>query len=261
MDEESIVLAVVFLLGLGLLAAGVGNLWWSRARLARLRGTPRSRVMEARPGTTVKVVGRLGARKPVRAPLADVDCAYYQLRVDERDGENSSTLFHETEYAEGWELEDEFGRIGLEPGGASLVGMKVREYTPGSLFNGYEVPSHVLSRYVYTETGRGDVGAGTRLREERLEVGASVVVMGQVALGERGPVLVGGERLEVFQGTEREVLGQKDFQLIAWLMVVGGVLLCLAGGAAMFEEPEPVPVVKDEPLRPVAPVRAGERRE
>ncbi|MFE8604120.1 hypothetical protein [Archangium violaceum] len=256
--EDIVVLTVVLLLGVGLVALGVGNLWWSRTRLARVRATRRSRVKEARPGTSVKVVGRLSARQPVRSPLAGVDCAYYHLSVDELDGEDSTTRLREKEYAEGWEVEDESGRIGLEPAGASLAGLLVREYTPGGLFNGDEVPAHVLSRYVYTETGWGDTGR-THLREERLEVGASVVVLGQVALGDRGPVLVGGERLEVFQGTEQEVLGQKDFNLIAWLMVVGGVLLCVAGGAAMFEEPEPVPVVKDEPLRPVAPSRAGEK--
>lgn len=258
--EDLIVLAVVLLLGLGLLALGVANLWWGRARLARVRDTPRSRVKEARPGTSVKLVGRLGARKPVRAPLSGVDCASYQLHVLQMGDEETSTLFQETETAEGWVLEDESGRIELDDTKVRLVGLKVREYTPGGLFNGYEVPSDVLSRYVYTETGRGDM-SGTRLREERLEVGASVVVLGRVALGERGPVLVGGERLEVFQGTEKEVLGQQGFNLAAWMMVAAGLLLCLAGAAALFVEPEPVPVVKDEPLRPVAPARAGERRE
>ncbi|MFY0527041.1 hypothetical protein ACN28I_29170 [Archangium gephyra] len=253
-------LAVVLLLGVGLLLGGGGLLLWSKARRARWRALPRSRAKQARPGTSVKVVGRLRAREPVRTPLTGVDCVYYRLRVWEEDGDNVRQLFTETEYAEGWELEDESGRIGLEGAEASFSFLDEHEYSPGGLLDTSGLEREELLRYVQDKTGRVPEKS-LRLKEERLELGDSVVAVGQVALGKRGPVLVAGPKLEVMRGTEQEVQGYRDPDLISWVMLAAGVLLCVAAGAWMWEEPEPVPVVKDQPLKRLGPARSGARSE
>jgi hypothetical protein len=259
--EADLALAVVLLLGVGLVLGGGGVLWWTRARRTRVRSTPRSRAREARPGTFVKVVGRLGAREPVRAPVGDVDCVYYRLCVLEpdRDGEGWDEVFTETQYAEGCVVKDESGGIGFEPAGASFSFVEVHEHGSGGLLDlSPLVPDGVRSRYGHLLRDRD---SRMLVREERLELGAPVVALGQVALVERGPVLVGGPRLKVYQGTEQEVLGYKDPDLVSWLMLASGVLMLVAGAAWLLDEPEPIPVVKDAPLRPLAPGRTSPRPE
>ncbi len=254
--------AVLLLLGVGLLLGGGGLLLWSKARRARWLALPRSLARKARPGTSVKVAGRLRARTPVRTPLTGVVCLYYRLRVSEQEGDNTRLLFTETEYAEGWELEDESGCIQLEPEEASFVSLEEHEYGSGGLLDMSGIDREALLRYVQDKTGRVPPDTYLVLEEARLELGERVVVVGQVALGPRGPVLVAGPRLEVRRGTEQEVLqGYKDPELLSWGMLAAGVLLCVAAGAWMFEEPEPVPVVKDQPLRRLGPARAGTRPE
>lgn len=253
-------LAVVLFLGVGLLLGGGGLLWWSKARRTRLRSMPRSRAAQARPGTSVKVVGRLRAREPVRTPLTGVDCVYYRLHIWESDGEDLVKIFTETRYAEGWELEDESGRIGLEGAEASFAFLEQHEYSPGGLLDTSGIESEELLRYVQDKTGRVS-DRYKRLTEERLELGDSVVAVGQVALGPRGRVLVAGPKLEVFLGAEQEVQGYRDPDLISWVMLAAGVLMCVAAGAWMLEEPEPVPEVKDQPLRRLGPARSGARSE
>lgn len=251
---------VVLLLGVGLILGGAGLLLWGKARRGRVRTLPRSRAREARPGTFVKVVGRLRAKAPVRAPLTGEDCMYCRVRVTEGTGEDARELFTQTEYAKGWMLEDESGRIGLEPARASLVFLDEHQYSSGEYPNGSRPWSEALPEYVHSKTGTW-LEEFLSLSEERLDVGATVVALGQVALGPSGPVLVAGPRLEVFQGTEQEVLEYKGYDLMSWMMLAGGVLTCVAGAVLVFEEPEPVPVVKDQPLRPLAPTRAGARPE
>jgi len=254
-------LAVVLLLGVGLLLGGGGLLLWSKARRERWRSMPRSRATQARPGTSVKVVGRLRAREPVRTPLTGVDCVYYRLHVWEGEGDDVRQLFTETEYAEDWQLEDESGRIGLEGAEASFSFLEEHQYSPGGLLDTSGLDREELLRYVQDKTGRvPEKSVG--LSEQRLELGEGVVAVGQVALGPGGPVLVAGPRLEVFRGTEQEVQGYyKELHFLFWVMLAAGVLMCVAAGAWMLEEPEPVPVVKDQPLKRLGPARAGARSE
>jgi hypothetical protein len=84
-----------------------------------------------------------------------------------------------------------------------------------------------------------------------------VLVVGQVALGPRGPVLVGGEKLEIREGTEADAQALGALDLLGGVMLAAGVLLCVAGGEWMLAEPEPVPVVKDQPLRRPDAARAA----
>ena len=141
------------LLGLALFLAGLFPLWLRGERRRRLRRTPTTPAAQARPGFQVKVVGCLTVRSPVHAPFSDRDCAYYRLSVTQQDQadrerEDPGLRYEEVEYAEGWAVEDASGRLAIEPTEATLVGVKVREYVPGSAFNAFEPPHDVLSRYV-----------------------------------------------------------------------------------------------------------------
>ncbi|HSP77128.1 MAG TPA: hypothetical protein VLQ93_01270 [Myxococcaceae bacterium] len=248
----------------GLLCGVLGGvlLLYRRARRARLRGTPRTPVREARPGAHVKVAGRVRAEKPLRAPLSGKDCVFYQLTILEqmelerrgnRSGGGSDMpestwveLSRETEYAPGWVLEDESGELPIEPASSHVESALVREYRPGSLFNGFEVAPEVLSRYLSTRQRQEE---RIQMKERRIDQGARLVALGQVALGPEGRVLAGGEKLTLFEGDEKELLSVQSWDVIAWGLVLTGVLLLAGGLVAGWEgEEEPFVAPEAEPI-------------
>ncbi|OJH36460.1 hypothetical protein BON30_32360 [Cystobacter ferrugineus] len=225
---------VVLLLGLGVTLAGVVFLAVGRRLRARLRRLPRTPVREARAGSFVKLVGQVVAREPVRAPLADVDCAYFQMSVREVQEEMKKiveTVYSEKEYATGWGLDDESGRIEVEPEGAALHCLRAREFSPGLAAWVPEIRQDLLARYISARNGRTDLR--THLREERLELGTPVVALGWVREGPRGLVLTGGSELEVFGGTEKELTSLRGSDVLGGVLVAAGLLLCAAGVSAL----------------------------
>ncbi len=221
----------IFALGLLLFVIGLVPFWTRRARGRRLRHTPRTLAADARPGTRVKVTGVLHVEVPVQAPLSGKACAFYRVSSSRREWEEVSgrevqVLHDEMDYAQGWFIQDESGRLAVDPTGATLVGTRVRD--------GEERVA----------------GESQALREERFDLGGPVVALGRVAAGPRGPVLVGGLDLELFEGLAHENTGFTPVDLFfAMLMAVGLVL----GGAAVssgFAEP-PVPAE----LSPITPLR------
>ncbi len=257
------------LIVVGLLCGVLGGalLLYRRARRARLRGTPRTPVREARPGAHVKVAGRVRAASPLRAPLSGKDCVFYQLTILEKEVRRYRTtirengyyrngysdveepqwveLARETEYAPGWVLEDESGELPIEPANSHVESALVREYRPGSLFNGFEVAPEVLSRYLST---RQRMEERIHLKERRIDQGARLVAMGQVGLGPEGRVLAGGEKLVLFEGDEKELLAVQAWDLIAWGMVLAGVLLLATGLVPEREREDEVVVPEAEPI-------------
>src|SRR5689334_18935406 len=113
-----LLLGLVLLLGLGVALVGVVLLVSGWRWRAWLRRRPRTLVRDARADSFVKMEGQVVVREPVHAPLADVDCAYFQLsfrQEQEEMGEGVEADVSEAEYAVGWGLEDESGRIEVEP--------------------------------------------------------------------------------------------------------------------------------------------------
>ena len=245
----------VLLLGLGLFLVGLFSLWERGARRTRLRRTPTTPAARARPGDRVKVVGRLTVRAPVHAPFSDRDCAYFRLRVTQRDDSDRNRdepglQYEQVEYAEDWAVEDASGRLALDPTEATLVGVQVREYVPGSAFNAFEPPRDVLLRYI--SSAREGMGQQTSFREERLDVGVRLIVVGRVEAGPQGPVLVGGRELEIYEGFEQENLQYRPVDYLYMLLVVVGLLLSVAAVLDTAQEPPlPAEMSPVTPLRPV----------
>ncbi|ATB44268.1 hypothetical protein CYFUS_009755 [Cystobacter fuscus] len=227
-------MTVVLLLGLGVSLAGIALLVVGRTLRARLRRMPRTLVREARAGAFVKMVGQVVAREPVHAPLADVDCAYFQMTVQEVQEEMKKlveTVYSEKEYATGCGLDDESGRIELEPEGAVFHYLRAREFAPGLAAWVPEIRQDLLARYISAREGRTDLR--TRLREERLELGTTVVALGWVREGPRGLVLTGGSELEVFGETEKQLSSLKGSDVLGGVLLAVGLLLCAAGVSAL----------------------------
>lgn len=240
---------VVMLLGLGLTLVGGVLLATRISQRLRLRRTPRTLAREARAGSTVKMVGRVVAREPVHAPLADVDCAYFQVTVrqeSERDRERRmETQFTDREYAQGWELEDESGRIAVEPENAQFLYIRLREYSPDTAAWDPSIRLDLVSRYILTRSGDG-----TTLSEERLDLGATVVALGRVEEGPAGPVLTGGPDLELYGEEEHKLTAIKLSDLAGAVLVATGLLLCATWWTSerTSHSDEPPPSMKPMPI-------------
>ncbi len=223
---------LIFLIGLVIFVLGLVPFWTRRSRGVRLRRTPRTLAADVRPGTRVKVRGMLNVAVPVRAPLSGKPCAFYRLsslRREEDDPYDTDvrTLHDEMDYAQGWFIEDESGRLAVEPTGAVLVGTRVRD---GS------------------ETVQGEEKG---LQEERFDLGVPVVALGRVESGPRGPVLAGGLDLEVFEGLEHENTAYRRGDLLfVLLMAVGLALGVSAASSGLSEPPAPTELSPITPLRP-----------
>ena len=255
--NDAISTALVLLMGLGLTLAGALVLSTRQTLRSRLRRTPRTLAREARAGSVVKMVGKVVVREPVHAPLANVDCAWFQMTVQEvlhEEKETHETLFSEKEYANGWELEDESGRIEVQPDGAEFQYIRLREFVPGGAAWEPGIRQDLLSRYLTSSPGSSDTC--TRLREERLDLGTTVVALGRVDEGPRGPVLTGGAGLLLLGETEKELTAFKASDLLAWAMLVTGLLLCAAWVSQLGREPESIPGTEPIPIQiPAQPSR------
>jgi hypothetical protein len=250
----------VLLLGLGVMLAGVVLVVNRGSLRSRLRRTPRTLARQARAGSTVKMIGRVVVREPVHAPLADVACAYFQMTVQEQtqreDGDHRlETQFTDKQYAQGWELEDESGRIAVQPENARFLYLRLREYNPDSAAWDPNIRQDLVSRYILTRSADG-----TKLSEERLELGKTVVVLGRVEQGPSGPVLTGGHELEVYGEDERKLTALKLADLAGWVLVLTGLLLCATWASVLSQPPEPLPNTQPMPIpRPSEPPRSTPR--
>lgn len=268
--NEALPTALVLLMGLGLAIAGFAGLSIRRGLRSRLRSMPRTLAREARAGSTVKLVGQLVARAPVHAPLANVACAYFQMTVKEvlnkRDDESSlETMFSEREFAEGWELEDESGRIAVQPEGAEIQYIRLRSFTPGGAAWDPALRYDLLSRYFNTSRD-GSTENRMVLEEERLDLGVPVVMVGRVeeGAGSGGPVLTGGPDLQVFGETEKELGGFKFADLMSWAMLATGLLLCATWASQLLDARAPEPLPNTDPIpiqRPGKPAPTKPREE
>ena len=144
------------------------------------------------------------------------------------DGEADSS---EEEYATGWVLEDESGRIEVEPQGAEIKGLRARTFSPGGAARVPESRPELLARYLRAHEAR--MGLRTDLREERLELGTTVVAVGWVREGPRGLVLTGGSELQVFGETEKELTSIHGSDVVGGVLLAAGLLLCAAGVSAL----------------------------
>lgn len=247
--HEAISTLVVLLMGLGLTLVGGVLLETRLSQRSRLRRTPRTLARQARAGSTVKMVGRVVAREPVHAPLADVDCAYFQMtvqQVNEQDRERRlETQFTDREYAQGWELEDESGRIAVEPENARFLYIRLREYYPDTAAWDPSIRRDLVSRYILTHSSEG-----TKLSEERLDLGTTVVALGRVEEGPAGPVLTGGPELELYGEDEHKLTALKLADLAGVVLVATGLLLCATWASTLGSHTdEPLPNLKPMPIQ------------
>jgi hypothetical protein len=220
-DDSSTLL--ILLMGLGLTLFGAVLLVSRGALRSRLRRTPRTLARQAEAGTTVKMIGRVVAREPVHAPLADMACAYFQVtvqQVSEVDRETLETQFTDIEYAQGMALEDESGRIAVDPEEAQFLHIRLREFSPGAAVWDPNIRRDLISRYI---TRSSD---GMRLREERLNLGTTVVALGRVEESPAGLVLTGGPDLELYGEDEEALTAIKLADLAGWVLLMTGLLLC-----------------------------------
>jgi hypothetical protein len=251
--HDAISTLLVLLMGLGLTLAGVVLLVSRGALRSRLRRTPRTLARQAQAGTTVKMIGKVVAREPVHAPLANVACAYFQMtvqQVSEQDRETLETQFTERAYAQGWELEDESGRIAVEPEEAQFLHIRLREFSPGAAVWDPNIQRDLVSRYILTRSADG-----MRLREERLDLGTTVVALGRVEESPAGLVLTGGPELELYGEDEKALTAIKLADLGGWVLLMTGLLLCATWALSLrSQSDEPLPNMKAMPIpRPPAP--------
>lgn len=253
---------LLLLIALGIALTGVALLVNRGSLRSRLRRTPRTLAREARAGSTVKLIGKVVAREPVHAPLANVPCAYFEMTVQEETrrarGENRlETQFTDREYAQGLELEDESGRIAIEPEKARFLYLRRREYSPDSAAWDPSIRRDLLSRYILTRSDER-----TRLSEERLDLGRTVVVLGRVEEGLAGPVLTGGPDLEVYGEDEPQLTALRLTDIVGVVLLAAGLLLCATWvSVRMNPSPEePPPNLEPMPIpRPLAPQRSTPR--
>lgn len=244
---------VVLLVGVALAGLGAVLLVSQHTLRRRLRSMPRSRARHVRPGELVKMVGRLTSPSPMLAPLASVDCLYYRLSVLEHSNEEWREVSSERMYAEDWVLEDESGRIGLVPEEGVLESIRLREYDPSSISSVEDVRRDVVMRYVPRQDRL--LERPVRLREERLDQGATVVVFGRITEGPRGLVLAGGHELEVYGQTEQQLVAPKPLDFVSWGMLLGGVGLLVVGFLSRESKPdvqagEAVPIERTATVTP-----------
>ncbi len=259
MQEDAVSSLLVLFMGLGLLLVGGVLLGSRRSLRSQLRRTPRTLARDARVGTRVKMLGRVVAREPVHAPLANKPCAFFQVtvqQVSEEDRETMKSHFTDREYAQGWELEDESGRIAVDPENAHFLYIRMREFSPGVAWEP-EIRHDLISRYILTRSTDRML-----LREERLDLGTPVVVLGRVEEGTRGPVLTGGPDLEVYGEPERKLTALKLADLGGGVLLAVGLLLCAAWASSLREEePKPLPNTEPVPIqRPPEPTRFTPRK-
>ncbi|WP_395852935.1 hypothetical protein [Cystobacter fuscus] len=215
-------MTVVSLVGLGGSLAGSVLLVAGRTLRTRLRRMPRTLVREARAGTFVKMVGQVVAREPVHAPLADVDCAYFQMTVQEVQEEMKKlvqTVYSEKEYATGCGLDDESGRIELEPEGAVFHYLRAREFSVlgGGRLGGLstEARNQHLCGLIEERGQPAGPAASTQSREGRLgpatdrSIALAICEDLEHALGvSPGLLLLRIEPVRLFTGVESEFLAQ-----------------------------------------------------
>jgi hypothetical protein len=230
-------MSVVLMMGLGLVVIGLVPLWVGHARRARLLKTPRTPVAEVRPGSRVKVVGRLTVSRPVRAPASQAECAWYHLDVEQK---LPSSVYardspayvssKETDQGEDLSIEDGSGRLALDLTEAFVSGARMR--------------------VCQSDNDSGD-SLPTTFRERRLDVGVPVFALGRVEAGPQGPVLKGGHELELFEGLEKEHLTLKPGDFGYALLLVLGCMLTAAAAQTLLMDSEPVLAPPVTPSRPM----------
>ncbi|QRO00733.1 hypothetical protein JRI60_17725 [Archangium violaceum] len=76
-----------------------------------------------------------------------------------------------------------------------------------------------------------------------------MVALGRVDEGPRGPVLTGGAGLLLLGETEKELTAFKASDLLAWAMLVTGLLLCATWVSQLGREPESIPGTEPTPIQ------------
>ncbi|HVP31445.1 MAG TPA: GIDE domain-containing protein [Myxococcota bacterium] len=128
--EHRLLLLAGAAIGLGLFLHGF-TLW---RRRRRIEDTPTSKVRSLSLGC-VELSGRARARTLLRGPLSSVPCVFFRWRVEEerRSGKSRSwhTVASGSSEAVAFELEDDTGRVLVDPRGAQLeIEAQLRETDP-----------------------------------------------------------------------------------------------------------------------------------
>jgi hypothetical protein len=202
---------ILTLLGLLLIALGVLLLWLRRrtqARLLAITATPTSTIGEVlrrhqeragargagSVGQLVEVQGLIRCEAPLTAELSGEPCVYYDMRVEERYEEqyeerdaqgrpqlrtrtDSTTVASATQATRFW-VEDESGRIRVEPRGAEMQPQEVlNRYEP---FQGGAMRLRVGAFSVALSTpGAGRTVLGHTYRESLLPLHRRVYIIGE----------------------------------------------------------------------------------
>jgi len=128
--QGKLLLGITAAAGAGLF--GHGFALWRRRR--RIEDTPTSKVRSLSLGR-VELAGRARGRSPLRAPITGAPCVFFRFRVEEERRSGKSRTWHTVasgaSEAVPFELEDETGRILLDPRGAQLeLEPQLRETDP-----------------------------------------------------------------------------------------------------------------------------------
>lgn len=178
-------LALVLAASAGIVSV-FGLVWWLSPRqrtLRALRAAPRVRVVDARAGELVRIVGRLRPRAtPLIAPLSGRACASYDLQVDVRrkSGKSShwSQLFHERASCD-FAVEDESGIALVETSSFECAIVLDHHRTSGTFDDATPDLERLLARHGQSSTDLFGFNRGLRYREGLLEAGEEVAVLGR----------------------------------------------------------------------------------
>ena len=173
--------SIVFLIGLGLFIHGFRML--SRKRL--IENIPTSKIRSLALGL-VEITGKAIAEEGTvrNSPFSGKDCIYYFFRVEEhrRQGKNSRWVtVKKGEYRPEFYVQDDTGKVLVDPAGAEINVPKDFEYNSGLL---NDPPAHVKEFLKANDISHDSfLGLNKRMRyrEYLIEPGDTVYIMGSSA--------------------------------------------------------------------------------
>jgi len=242
MEEEMLATLILGLIGLIFVVVG-GVLFFIARRgaqkMALIERVPTSPAAEATrqpPGTLVEVTGTLCCDAPLTAELSGRPCAFASVRVErqrevrERDSDGDirtstqSDIISHTSQSAPFSVEDQSGRIPVNPDGAEIDALTVVDrFEPAQTGASLSIGGIVLN------LGSGDDTVGYRYNESLLPIDAPVYVLGVIAQdGSIGAPIAGhpDQAFTISYRSEAALLhstGQTSF----WLRVGGGAAIAL----------------------------------
>jgi hypothetical protein len=220
---EAVISVVMLLLGIIAIIFGV----MARKKAALIMNTPTSKIGDIKTAGFYEIKGRIDCENPISLPNWDIDCVWYNFKVEEkeqytdREGKRRTrwrTLDNRTE-SRTFKVTDRSGTISVIPRGADLDGT-TKDYS------NVEAPGFLTSFLGGRQT------LGQKVTANYIETGSAVYVLGQVTGSQNNLSFVsGGEAFIISTRSEEEVLSGEE---TTYSLAIGGGLIALVASFMAF---------------------------